>query len=163
MIPENHIPADPARLAVRIASYGALAAAAMFGLKWMEFRLLVVHHSFEIYAGIIAVAFTLLGIWLAGTWRKPRTEIEVQIKEVQVEAISHGTIDHEAVAQSGLTKREIEVLQHMAEGLSNDEIANRLFVSLSTIKTHAARIFEKLEVSRRTQAIETARKRKMIA
>jgi ATP/maltotriose-dependent transcriptional regulator MalT len=62
----------------------------------------------------------------------------------------------------GLSKREMEVLQLMAEGLSNHEIASRLFVSLNTIKTHSSKVFEKLEVNRRTQAVDKAKKLSLI-
>ncbi|MDQ7948185.1 MAG: response regulator transcription factor [Pedobacter sp.] len=141
--------------------YGLSLAALALLLRWLEFRLLILNHSFEIYAGIIAVIFTLLGIWLALKLSRPK--IETKIIERPLIVNSTAFIFNKTFAQQlGLSKREIEVLQLMAKGLSNQEIADQLFVSLNTIKTHSSRLFEKLEVKRRTQAIEMAKKHALI-
>jgi NarL family two-component system response regulator LiaR len=71
-------------------------------------------------------------------------------------------LNQEEIEKTGLSKRELEVLQLMAEGLSNEEVAERLYVSLNTIKTHTSRVFEKLDVKRRTQAIEKAKRLRVI-
>ncbi|MGQ7854699.1 response regulator transcription factor [Pedobacter sp. WC2501] len=130
-------------------------------MKWLELRFLIINHAFEIYAGSIAIIFTALGIWLALKLTKPKT-ILIE-KEVFIEHPENFVLDETALARLNISKRELEVLQLMSEGLSNQEIAERLFVTLNTIKTHNARLFEKLEVKRRTQAVEIAKKLNLIA
>jgi ATP/maltotriose-dependent transcriptional regulator MalT len=109
------------------------------------------------YVGAIAVIFTALGIWLALKLTRPKIERVVVEKEIYIEKAREFVFNETAMARLGISKRELEVLQLMAEGLSNAEIANRLFVSLNTIKTHASNLFFKLDASRRTQAIEKAK------
>lgn len=136
--------------------YGLFLAIMLCLLKWLELRFIVISHAFEIYAGSIAVIFTGLGIWLALKLTKPKT-ILIE-KEVLSEKSETFVINEKEIIRLNISKRELEVLQLMSEGLSNQEIAERLFVSLNTIKTHNARLFGKLEVKRRTQAIEIAKK-----
>jgi two-component system, NarL family, response regulator LiaR len=110
-----------------------------------------------VYIGAIAIIFTSLGIWLALKLTKPKTIIIE--KEVFVDKPVAGFVPGEkTLQQSGISKREWEVLAAMAEGLSNQEIADRLFVSLNTIKTHSSNLFEKMDVKRRTQAIEKGKR-----
>ncbi|WP_431292444.1 response regulator transcription factor [Pedobacter sp. P26] len=130
-------------------------------MKWLELRFLIINHAFEIYAGSIAIIFTALGIWLALKLTSPKT-ILIE-KQVFIEQPENFILNKTALARLNISKRELEVLQLMSEGLSNQEMAERLFVSLNTIKTHNARLFEKLEVKRRIQAIETAKKLNLIA
>ena len=129
----------------------------MFLLKWLELRLIIFNHAFEIYVGVIAAIFTGLGIWLALKLSKPKVETIVVEKEVFVPNGSF-LLNEQALNDLNLSKRELEVLQLMADGLSNHEIAERLYVSLSTIKTHSRNLFDKLGVARRTQAIDKAKK-----
>ena len=129
----------------------------MFLLKWLELRLIIFNHSFEIYVGAIAAIFTGLGIWLALKLSKPKVETIVVEKEVFVPNGSF-LLNEQALNDLNLSKRELEVLQLMADGLSNHEIAERLYVSLSTVKTHSRNLFDKLGVARRTQAIDKAKK-----
>jgi len=136
--------------------YGVFLAALLFLLKWLELRFIIIDHAFEIYAGSIAVIFTALGIWLALKLTRPKT-ILIE-KEVFTERPETFVLNEKELTKLNISKRELEVLQLMSEGLSNQEIALKLFVSLNTIKTHNARLFEKLEVKRRTQAIETAKR-----
>jgi len=136
--------------------YGLFLAIMLCLLKWLELRFIVINHAFEIYAGAIAVIFTGLGIWLALKLTKPKT-ILIE-KEALSEKSETFVINEKEIIRLNISKRELEVLQLMSEGLSNQEIAERLFVSLNTIKTHNARLFAKLEVKRRTQAIEIAKK-----
>ena len=134
--------------------YGVSLAIMLFVMRWLEFRLLVIDHKTELYAGAIAVVFTVLGIWLAKSLSKPKTVlVEKTVYRAESENFEP---NQKAIAELGLSKRELEVLELMAAGLSNNEIAERLFVSLNTVKTHNSKIFEKLEVNRRTQAIESA-------
>ncbi|HEY4206149.1 MAG TPA: LuxR C-terminal-related transcriptional regulator, partial [Puia sp.] len=125
--------------------YGVALALLIFLLKWLEWRLVIFDHAFEIYAGAIALVFTGLGIWLALKLTKPKVETVVIEKPVYIEK---KVIDGRELARLDLSKRELEVLELMAHGLSNQEIAERLFVSLNTIKTHTSNLFEKMEVKR---------------
>lgn len=152
-----------------IILYGISLAVLLFFLKWLELRFIIIDHAFEIYMACIAVLFTMLGIWLALKLVKPKVETHVQTvvveKEVYIQAASNdGTfVMNEAGRQKlGLSNRELEVLQLMSEGLSNQEIAGRLFVSLNTIKTHSSRLFEKMDVKRRTQAVEMGKRLQII-
>lgn len=144
-----------------ILLYGASLAVLLLIMKWLEWRLIIIDHTFELYAGAVAVLFTALGIWLSNKLTRPKTNTVIVEKEVIVKA--HDFILNEAeLTRLGLTGREMEVLQSIADGLSNQQIAERLFLSLNTIKTHSSKLFEKLEVQRRTQAVEKARKLKII-
>ena len=130
----------------------------MLLLRWLEFRFLILEHQYEIYVGLIAVFFLLFGIWVANKVAKPKEKTVIIEKEVRVISNDDFILNENELHARKISKRELEVLTLMAEGLSNQEIAERLFVSLNTIKTHSAKLFEKLEVKRRTQAIETAKK-----
>ena len=144
--------------------YGISLAALLFLLKWLEFKFLIINHAFEVYIGFIAIIFTSLGIWLALKLFKPaiKTTVKTVIVEKKVyinrQEIAHGEKNNEEAKRLGLSQRELEVLELMSAGLSNQEIADKLFVSLNTIKTHSAKIFEKMDVKRRTQAVEMAKR-----
>ena len=142
--------------------YGLLLAVLLFVLKWLELRLLIISHSFEIYAGLIAVMFTALGIWLALKLARPKVQTRVIEKEIYIQAATNFILNENALTQLNMSRRELEVLELMAGGLSNQEIAERLFVSLNTVKTHSARVFEKMEVKRRTQAVEKGKRMSLI-
>jgi ATP/maltotriose-dependent transcriptional regulator MalT len=142
--------------------YGTSLALLLLLLKWLELRFVIFDHAFEIYAGAIAIIFTGLGIWLAHKLTKPKVETIVVEKEVYINNTTEFVLNEKEMANLGISRRELEVLQLMAEGLSNDEIAGRLFVSLNTIKTHTSKLFEKLDVKRRTQAIEKAKRLSLI-
>jgi len=136
--------------------YGFCLALLLFLLRWLELRFIIFDHSFEVYIASIALIFTALGIWLGLRLTRPKTKTVFVEKEVFTSSPVF-VLDETQLAKSGLSRRELEVLQLMADGLSNQEIASRLFVSLSTVKTHAARVFEKMEVQRRTQAVQKAK------
>lgn len=142
--------------------YGVSLALLLFLLRWLELRFIIFDHAMEIYAGAIAVIFTGLGIWLALKLTKPKIERVVVEKEVFIEKAREFSFNEAAMNRLGISKRELEVLQLMAQGLSNAEIAGRLFVSLNTVKTHASNLFFKLDASRRTQAIEKAKSLNLI-
>ena len=150
--------------------YSVSLALLLFLLRWLELRFIIFDHSFEIYIGFIAVIFTALGIWLALKLSKPkvRTVIETVTETVVVEKEVYIRRDEfkpdtSLIAQLEISKRELEILHLMAQGLSNEEIAEKLFVSLSTVKTHNQNLFVKLDVKRRTQAIEKAKRLNLIA
>ena len=142
--------------------YSISLALLLFLLKWLELRFIIFDHSFEIYIGFIAVIFTSLGIWLAIKLSRPKIETVVVEKEVYVTKNENFVLDTSLVARLELSKRELEILGLLAQGHSNQEIAAKLFVSLSTVKTHIQNLFEKLDVKRRIQAVEKAKRLNLI-
>ena len=150
-----------------IIVYSISLAFLLFLLRWLELRFIIFNHSFEIYIGFIALIFTALGIWLALKLSKPkpdsyRVETVVVEKEVYVTRNENFVLDTSLVSQLELSKRELEILSLLAQGHSNQEIATKLFVSLSTVKTHIQNLFEKLDVKRRIQAVEKAKRLNLI-
>jgi DNA-binding NarL/FixJ family response regulator len=141
-----------------IALFGVCGGLLVAVLRLAEYRFLVLQHSLEIYSAIVAVVFAGLGIWLGGTLtrRKP----EVIVREVQVEGPF--VVDEDRVRELQLTPRELEILGLIAEGLSNKEIAERVFVSENTVKTHASRVFDKLGARRRTEAVQLGKSWRLI-
>jgi len=146
-----------------VGLYGLSLALLLLLLRWLELKFLIYQHSFEIYAGMIALFFTGLGIWLSQKLTRPKTEIRVIEKTVYRDPSLPFEINRKEMELLGISERELEVLHLMSQGMSNQEIGAQLFVSLNTVKTHAARIFEKLDVQRRTQAVEKAKKIGLIA
>ena len=145
-----------------IIIYSISLAVLLFLLKWLELRFIIFDHSFEIYVGFIAVIFTALGIWLALKLSKPKIETVVVEKEVYVTGNENAVLNTSLISQLELSKRELEILGFMAQGYSNGEIAAKLFISLSTVKTHNQNLFVKLDVKRRTQAVEKAKRLNLI-
>lgn len=142
--------------------YGVSLAILLLLLKWLELRFIVINHAFEIYIGAIAFIFTSLGIWLALKLSRPKVETRIIEKEIFVNHTDNFVLNQSELIKLGLSKRELEVLELIASGLSNQEIAERLFLSLNTIKTHSSRLFEKMEVKSRTQAAEKAKRLNLI-
>lgn len=150
----------------QIILYAAAMVLLLLLLQVLQYKLVLLRHSYEFYILCIAIVFTGLGIWLALKLMKPKIETktlvvekEVLVKEFSAEQMQQIEKQQQAL---GLSNRELEVLQLMAQGLSNREIADRLFLSVPTIKTHTSNLFFKLDVKRRTQAIEKARQLKLI-
>ena len=119
-------------------------------LKVIEYRFLVVEHSIEIYGGLIALLFAGLGIWLG--LKLTRKKEVVVFREVAV--VAPFALNEGKLRELGLTRRELEILELIANGMSNREIAEKLFVSENTVKTHSSRLFDKLSAKRRTQAVQ---------
>jgi DNA-binding CsgD family transcriptional regulator len=140
----------------QIILYGASLALLLLLLKWLEWQFVIINNAFEIYAGAIAVLFTAFGVWLALKLAKPKVNTIVIEKSVFTDAIF--SVNKAELNKLRISSRELEVLQLMAQGLSNQEIAEKLFVSLNTIKTHSSNLFVKMEVERRTQAVEKAKR-----
>ena len=134
--------------------YGIAMAALLGLLKLVEYRYIVRDIPLEFYIGAVAVMFTGLGIWAGLRLTRPR------IVEVQVTGPFER--DDAAVKKLGISKREFEVLELIAAGLSNQDIADRLFVSNSTVKTHVSNVLGKLDASRRTEAIAKAKEMRII-
>jgi len=150
-------------LAVRktILIYGLLGGVLIAGLKLIEYRFLVVEHSIEVYGGLVALLFSALGIWLGLriTGRRER----IVVREVQVAAPAEPFVpDAARLEQLGITPRELQILELIAAGLSTREIAEKLFVSENTVKTHSSRLFDKLDARRRTQAVQRAKEAGLI-
>lgn len=140
----------------QIILYGVSLALLLLLLKWLEWHFIIINNAFEIYAGAIALVFTGLGIWLAIKLITPK--VKTVIVEKQVFANAGFVLNQAELNRLRLSARELEVLQLMADGLSNQQIAERLFVSLNTIKTHTSNLFIKMEVERRTQAVDMAKR-----
>jgi DNA-binding CsgD family transcriptional regulator len=144
------------------AFYGICGGMLVTVLRLTEYRFLVLEHSVELYGGLIAALFAGLGIWLGLTLTRKK---QVVIREVRVEtdgAAAPFAVDDAKVRQFELTPRELEILGQMAAGLSNREIAERLFVSENTVKTHSSRLFDKLGAKRRTQAVRIGKAERLI-
>lgn len=127
--------------------YGLILASLIFILKMIEYKFLVRELPIEVYIGIIAVMFTILGVWAGLKLTRPK-------RVVVAAPHSSFILNEEKLKMLGISKREHEVLELMAKGMSNQEIADRLFVSVNTVKTHTSGLFLKMDVRRRTQAIQ---------
>ena len=143
-----------------ILIYGLLLAVLTALLKFIEYKYVIRSFSLEVYLGIIALFFTILGVW-AGTKLIAGKTI---IKEVEVLIPTHGNfvLNGQGIKKLGISPREYEVLELMSAGLSNQEIADKLFISLNTVKTHSANLYLKLDAKRRTQAIQRAKELQLI-
>jgi two-component system, NarL family, response regulator LiaR len=135
--------------------YGLIGGILITALKWTEYRFLVIEHSIEIYGGLTAATFAVLGIWLG--LKLTGTKQRVVVKEVPVPAGEPLIPDEKKREDLGITRRELEILELMAQGMSNREIAEKLYVSENTVKTHSSRVFDKLGAKRRTQAVQLGR------
>lgn len=151
--------------------YGVSLAVLLCLLKWLQVKYIFDEHPIELYIGAVALIFTVLGIWVATKFSRPKVVVETRViekqviveKEIYITAQDKLTIDQGTINKLGISARELEVLQLMAEGLSNQEIADRMFVSLNTIKTHSSNLFMKLDVNRRTQAVDKGKKLNIIS
>lgn len=142
--------------------YGISMALVLLLLKILEANFIVYNYRLDFFIGAIAIVFTVLGVWLALKLVKPRVETHIIEKEIYIENPENIEINEKEIQSLGISKRELEVLNLMAKGLSNEEIADKLFISLNTVKTHSSNIFLKLDVKRRTQAVEKAKRLKII-
>jgi two-component system, NarL family, response regulator LiaR len=139
--------------------YGLIGGVLIALLKWTEYRFLVVEHSIEIYGGLTAATFAAVGIWLGLKLTRPKEKIVLKEVPVTVEVPAPASAqpfspNEKKREDLGITRRELEILELMAQGMSNREIAEKLFVSENTVKTHSSRVFDKLGARRRTQAVQ---------
>jgi len=144
-----------------VVLYGVLMAIMVFALKWLQWKYLITDNSSDIYLGLIAVFFTALGIWVATQLANTKTATVIIEREVYLPRPDDFTINEAELKKLNLTNREHEVLQVLTQGYSNAEIAGKLFLSLSTVKTHVSNLFVKMEVKNRTQAVEKAKRLKI--
>ena len=140
--------------------YGLIGGILIAVLKWTEYRFLVIEHSIEIYGGLTAATFAVLGIWLG--LKLTGTKERVVVKEVLVPAGEPFVPDERKREDLGITRREFEILELIAQGMSNREIAGNLYVSENTVKTHSSRLFDKLGAKRRTQAVQIGKTARLI-
>jgi DNA-binding CsgD family transcriptional regulator len=143
-----------------IVLYGVAGGVLILVLNLMEYRFMVVEHSVEIYVTLVAALFAGLGIWLGLTLTNKRPPIVIQNSPAP--GADPFVADETRVRQFGITARELEILGLIATGLSNREIAGRLFVSENTVKTHSSRLFDKLGAKRRTQAVQMGKTARLI-
>ncbi len=143
-----------------ILLYGLVGGVLITLLKLSEYHFLILEHSLEIYGGLVAAIFSALGIWLGITLTRKKTRAQVS----QPAALDAGAFvaDEKRLTELGITPRELEILGLIASGLSNREIAERLFVSENTVKTHSSRLFDKLGARRRTQAVQIGKEARLI-
>lgn len=140
--------------------YGLIVGILIAALKWTEYRFLIIEHSIEIYGGLVAAIFAALGIWLG--LKLTSKQERVVTKEVPVPSGEPFRPDHSKREALGITPRELEILELIAQGLSNREIGEKLFVSENTVKTHSSRVFDKLGAKRRTQAVQLGKELRLI-
>jgi DNA-binding CsgD family transcriptional regulator len=140
---------DPPDMKKTTVFYGVALALGAFELQWLENQYELRPLSTEIYIVLLAALFTGVGIWLGRRLgdRPPPASFEKNDRAISV---------------LGLSKREVQVLELLAQGGSNDDIAQRLSVSTSTVKTHLVNVYQKMQVSRRTQAVQKARSLQII-
>ena len=135
----------------RTLLYGLAGGGLLVLLKVLEYQYFVRAYPGEVYGGLVAVIFSAVGLYFGLRWSRSR-EVVV-IREIRVPEGGPFVLDAGKLKELGITRREHEILGLIAEGLSNREIGERLFVSENTVKTHSSRLFEKLGVNRRVQAV----------
>jgi two-component system, NarL family, response regulator LiaR len=154
-------PQHSRRRAIRdIFLYGLSGGLLILVLKLTEYRFIVIEHSVEIYGALIAALFSAVGIWLGLTLTRKKPS--VIIKEIPAQPSEPFVPNEARLTELAITPRELEILALIAAGLSNREIAARLFVSENTVKTHSSRLFDKLGARRRTQAVQIAKTSRLI-
>ena len=139
-----------------ILLYGLLGGILVVVLQVTEYRFLVLEHSLEIYGGLVAAVFAALGIWLG--LKLTKTKEVVVTRGAEPFAVNRAKLE-----ELGISPREHEILTLIAAGMSNREIAEKLFLSENTVKTHLGRLFDKLNAKRRTQAVQIAKESGLIA
>lgn len=147
---------------LQLIMYGVALAILTILLKMMEYRFRIISNATEIYIGLIALLFTAVGIWAGWKLTNKKPVKEIVIVEKEVPAKENFEADLKKIEALGLSERELEVLQLIGAGLSNQEIADKLFLSLNTVKTHTSNLFLKLDVSRRTMAVQKAKELRII-
>jgi len=141
-----------------VVIFGLVGGLLIATLQYTEYRFVIIEHSIELYGALVAILFAIFGIWLGLRITRRRETIRetVVVKEVLVPAEAQAPFAPNTARQLtlGITPRELEILNLVARGFSNREIATQLFVSENTVKTHCARAFDKLGAARRTQAVQ---------
>ena len=147
------------RLLRDLALYGVCGGLLITALRLMQYRFLVVEYSVEIYSALVAAFFAAVGIWLGVRLNRKRLSGQ---KDAPQTTANPFVADEAKLKELGITPREVEILGLIASGMSNREIAARLFVSENTVKTHSSRLFDKLRAKRRTQAVQLGKAARLI-
>lgn len=145
-----------------IMLYGLATASLIFGLKLLQWNFLIMENAIDIYIGLIAIIFTMLGAWIASQIIKPKTHAVLVDKQIKIEQPKEFKLNEAVLKRLNLTNREYQILKLLAQGYSNSEIADKLFLSLSTIKTHVSNLYTKMNVKSRFRAIAVAKKMKIV-
>ena len=152
----------PRSAARELILYGVAAGLLIAGLQLVEYHFFIRTYSAPVYGGIVAAVFAAVGVALGLKLTKTRIEEKVVVKEVRIPVAGPFEQNLANLERLGITPRELEILGLIADGLSNREIAERLFVSENTVKTHSSRLFDKLNARRRTQAVQVAKEHGLI-
>ncbi len=145
-----------------IILYGLATASLIFGLKWLQWNFLIMENAIDIYVGLLAIIFTMLGAWIASQSIKPKTQTVFMEKPIMIYEPKEFILNQAGLKRLNLTTREYQILKLIVQGYSNSDIAEKLFLSLSTIKTHVSNLYTKMDVSSRFQAITVAKKMKIV-
>lgn len=143
-----------------VVLYALIGGVLIALLKLIEYKHFINAYPAEVYGGLVALIFTAVGVYLGLRWTRPKQVVVV--KEVRVRDGGPFVLNVEKLKELGITHREHEILGLIAQGLSNREIGEKLFVSENTVKTHSSRLFEKMSVSRRVQAIQRGKELDLI-
>jgi DNA-binding CsgD family transcriptional regulator len=143
-----------------VVLYALIGGVLIALLKLIEYKHFINAYPAEVYGGLVALIFTAVGVYLGLRWTRPKQVVVV--KEVRVRDGEPFVLNVEKLKELGITHREHEILGLIAQGLSNREIGEKLFVSENTVKTHSSRLFEKMSVSRRVQAIQRGKELDLI-
>ena len=143
--------------------YAGAMGVLLLVLKWLQWKYLITDNAIDLYVGLVALFFTFLGVWVANQLTKPKITVKTIVveKEIYIPKPGDTAVNEAELKKLNLTTREYEVLGLLTKGQSNAEIAEKLFLSLSTVKTHASNLFVKMDVKNRTQAIEKANRLKL--
>ena len=132
-----------------IVIYALVLVAATFALQWLEYRYAMRHLPASLLLGVLGAGFICLGIWVGLSLARRAPQAEFELNERGLESL-------------GISSREYAVLELLAGGMTNKEIARALDISPNTVKSHVARLYEKLGVSRRTEAVNRSRELRLI-
>lgn len=145
-----------------ILLYGLVTASLILALKWLQWNFLIMENPIDIYIGLIAMIFTMLGAWIASQLIKPKIQAVFVEKQIMIHQPEEFILNEEGLKRLNLTNREYQILKLIVQGYSNSEIADKLFLSLSTIKTHVSNLYTKMNVKSRFKAIAVAKKMKIV-
>ena len=145
-----------------IVLYGLALATLICALKWLHWNFLIVSNAIDLYVGLIAIVFTMLGMWIASQLIKPKTQTVFVEKQIIIRQPPKFILNQIELKRLNLTDREYQILKLIALGYSNADIADELFLSLSTIKTHVSNLYAKMAVKNRFQAITKAKRMKIV-
>jgi two-component system, NarL family, response regulator LiaR len=146
----------------KILLYGAILAVLSLALQLIEYRMVILNHAIQLYGGVIAGLFTILGIIAGRKLTRPKEKI-IEVKTLITQGATENMSVSGAAEKLNISQREYEILQLMGKGLSNQEIADQIFVSINTVKSHVSNILLKLDAKRRTQAVIKAREMKILS